>query len=134
MRRLLVCSLLGVALNGPAAPVCADRLHLESGGVIETGDWWIEGDKILYRSSAGTVGIPRSMVLRIEHILTAAITPGQHAAPARERSTAENAKRLETIHALLDDGTTALEKGDFETASGQGTEFIIHLPLRRSNI
>lgn len=118
MRRLFACALLAVALSGPAGPVHADRLHLESGGVIETADWWIEDDKILYRSSAGTVGIPRSMVLRIERILTAAITPGQHAAPARERSTAENAKRLETVHALLDDGTTALKKGDFETASG----------------
>lgn len=41
MRRLFACALLAVALSGPAGPVRADRLHLESGGVIETADWWI---------------------------------------------------------------------------------------------
>jgi tetratricopeptide (TPR) repeat protein len=118
MRRLLVCSLLGVALSGPTAPVCADRLHLESGGVIETGDWWIEGDKILYRASAGTVGIPRSMVLRVERGPTAAAPPERPTAPARQRSVAKEAERLERVRELLDDGMAALEKGDFETASG----------------
>ena len=35
----------------------------------------------------------------------------------RQRATSEDPKRLERVRVLLDDGTTALEKGDFETAS-----------------
>jgi len=120
MSRPLACAFLALVLGVSAAPVFADRLHLESGGVIETADWWIEDDKILYRSSAGIVGIPRSMVLRVEPapLVEPAAAPGSRPAAASRTSKAKEAERLGRVRALLDDGKTALGKGDFETASG----------------
>jgi tetratricopeptide (TPR) repeat protein len=51
----------------------ADRLHLDSGGHIDTSSWWVEKDWIMYETDHGTVGIPRSSVIRIER--------GAHAKP-----------------------------------------------------
>jgi len=118
MRRLLACGLLGVALGTATLPAHADRLHLESGGVIETTDWWIENEKMLYRSSAGIVGIPRSMVLRIEPGPLPEAAPQRQAASSDRRSAGKDAERLEQVRVLLDDGRIAFEKGDYETASG----------------
>ncbi len=118
MRSLLACGLLGIALGGAAPAARADRLHLESGGVIETADWWIEDENVLYRSSAGIIGIPRSMVLRIERGPTAEAQPERKGATASPRSTVKDAERLEQVRALLDAGKIAFEKGDYETASG----------------
>ena len=116
MRRVFVCSLLAFALGGAAAPARADRLHLESGGVIETADWWIEDENMLYRSSAGIVGIPRSMVLRIERAPMTESEPERASVTGRPAN--KDAERLEQIRALLGDGEIAFEKGDYETASG----------------
>jgi len=44
----------------------ADRLHLVEGGVIETDSWWLEDGLLIYRSAAGTVGLPQELVARIE--------------------------------------------------------------------
>ena len=50
--------------------VFADRLHLEGGGTLETAHWWVEGDTLYYETAAGTVGIPRGRILRIEKTAT----------------------------------------------------------------
>ena len=116
MTRLLVCGVL--VLGAALVPVRADRLHLESGGVIDTGNWWIEGEKLLYRSRAGVVGIPRSMVLRIESAPTPEVELESPQASPPGSTTAKDADRLQQVLGLLDEGKTAFQKGDYETASG----------------
>ena len=44
----------------------ADRLHLEGGGVIDADRWWIEGETLHVESAEGSVGLPRSMLRRVE--------------------------------------------------------------------
>ncbi len=65
------------------SPAFADRLHLDSGGVIVTDRWWIEGDWLHYESAgAGTVGLPRAVVVRIEKAEPGASTGGASTAGA----------------------------------------------------
>jgi hypothetical protein len=118
MNRVLACGLLVLAVGTADTPARADRLHLESGGVIDTGNWWIEDEKLFYRSTAGVVGIPRSMVLRIERPPTPEIQPETPRVAPPERTAGKDAQRLQQVRSLLDDGKTAFEKGDYETASG----------------
>lgn len=103
IRALAVASLLAVV--SPAT--LADRLHLEGGGVIETDSWWIAGSLLLYESNAGTIGISRSAVLKIEP----APEPDGAADPPRAQPlSAESARRLESAK-------EALGRRDFEAAA-----------------
>ncbi len=101
MNRALPLALL-LACAAPAAR--ADRLHLEGGGVIETDSWWISGELLLYESHAGTIGISRSAVLKIEP----SAAPGSP--PQTAPLSAASARRLESARA-------ALERRDFEAAA-----------------
>ena len=56
----------GIVLLVASLPASADRLHLDGGGVIETPRWWVEGDTLIYENAVGTVGLPRSIVVKIE--------------------------------------------------------------------
>jgi len=118
MREKLKWVLLACALMLTVPRVSADRLHLESGGVIETANWWVEEDKILYRSRAGTVGIPRSMVLRIERSPVASSIESSATARPVSRSVEQDNKRLDAVRVQIETGASALELGDYETASG----------------
>jgi len=60
-------SVLLLLVGAAASSARADRLHLSGGGVIAVGSWWIEGDLAVYESDGGTVGIPRSLITRVEH-------------------------------------------------------------------
>jgi len=65
LERLTARVFIGLMLLSPG-PVLADRLHLEGGGILEADSWWVEGETIQYQGQAGTIGIPRSIVVRIE--------------------------------------------------------------------
>ena len=107
-----------------AAGVCfADRLHLEGGGVIEADSWWVDGETIRYEGPAGTVGIPRSLVVRVETISTPETGIGKRE-PAPAADTPRTApwettdsRRATDIRSMVDDAVTALNSRDFETAS-----------------
>jgi hypothetical protein len=63
----LACLLCYAVLLGVATGAAlADRLHLEGGGVVDVESWWIEDDVLIYRNADGTIGLPRSIVVRIE--------------------------------------------------------------------
>ena len=104
-----------------AMPGLADRLHLESGGFIDSDSWWYEGEWLMYESVGGTVGIPRSMILRIEKgDLPAAASPFRQSrtpvvsgAPRRPADADERAE----ISELLRLGLAALQDRRFEDAS-----------------
>lgn len=110
-RRALVL----LALAGPAA---AGHLHLENGGVIEARNWWIEGDWIYYDAGSGEVGLPRSMVVRIEgRPVPAGLVPEAPAARPAAAGT-RTATGTPAERDRLAEANSALENGDFQAASG----------------
>jgi tetratricopeptide (TPR) repeat protein len=113
-------------------PAMADRLHLEGGGIVEVDRWWVEGETILYEGPAGTVGLPRSLVVTIEATepvdggMPLAETPGE---PVAERSsgvtpmtvpnpweTRDDRTRAE-VRRMMDEAIAAASDREFETAS-----------------
>jgi tetratricopeptide (TPR) repeat protein len=115
-----------------AVPAVADRLHLEGGGIVDVDRWWVEGETILYEGPAGTVGLPTSMVLRIETTDAAGGGVGQ-AAPSPEPvaepstppapvhvprpwETPDDRSRGE-VHRLMNEAIEAASAREFETAS-----------------
>jgi hypothetical protein len=112
-----------------AAPAAADRLHLESGGVIDTKRWRIEGENVLYDSAGGTIGIPRSMVLRIERSAGTPLPPPPVATAVTEsRSNERDAERRDQTRQQIEAGSAALENGDCETASNHFFNALGHEP------
>jgi tetratricopeptide (TPR) repeat protein len=112
-----------------SAPAAADRLHLSGGGVVETDSWRIAGDRIEYETAQGTVGLPRSMVLRVEKSEAPAQEPPIEEEAHAEKpqpsaaKTPEPASRSDTIRVsrelaeILTEARSALDRGDHQTAS-----------------
>lgn len=114
-RRALLWAAVVTAAVTTTAAAFADRLHLEGGGTIDTDDWWIEGDRLLYRSEAGTIGIPRSAVLQIERGEPAARRP---AAAGRTEVPDPGPRRPPAdLARLLAEGRAALDRAEFEAAA-----------------
>jgi tetratricopeptide (TPR) repeat protein len=81
------CAFLAFAcLVAAATTADADRLHLASGGSIETDHWWVEGETLLYETGDGTVGIPRALVERIERVESRPPTREPAASPPPSRA------------------------------------------------
>jgi len=123
-------ALTGLALALAPAATLADRLHLDGGGVIETHAWRIEGDTLHYETEVGTIGLPRSLVLRIEKTdpppAGARVETEAPGSPAPERAPEPHTRQQDpsgTIRVprelvqLLREAKIALESGDAETAA-----------------
>lgn len=120
--RFLVAAAVGSVLFSASPPAFADRIVLSSGGEVSTDRWWIDGDTIRYDSPSGTVGLPRSMVVRIEPSKGAPApkkpVSGREGAAAKETGGSWIAeRRAEAIRRLAREGTEALQSKDYETAS-----------------
>ena len=113
MRRAVVA--FAVLVAGIAR---ADRLHLEGGGVIDADRWWIEGDTVHVESAEGTVGLPRSLLLRVERTEGKVATPPAAKPAARPAATGDDAARL------MSEGNAAIAARDFETASRRVREVV----------
>ena len=103
-----------------ASAARADRLHLEGGGVVEADRWWIDGDTLHVESAEGTVGLPRSLLLRVER------TDGKPASPtaAPKASVKIEAKDKDDAVRLMEEGNAAFQARDFETASRRFREVV----------
>jgi len=112
-------------LLGAIGAAHADRLVLESGGRIDVERWWVDGDWIRYESAGGTVGLPRSAVVRIEPGPPPARAPRSSVAapdaPAPPAAAPELAARLDRARG-------ALESRDFERAAGAYGEIVRERP------
>jgi tetratricopeptide (TPR) repeat protein len=98
----------------------ADLLHLQGGGVIDADHWWIEGETLHVDSAGGSVGLPRTMLLRVEPTgappvrraldpkLAGLPTPAAPRGPVRV--TAE-------VAAKMKDANAALAARDFDRAA-----------------
>jgi tetratricopeptide (TPR) repeat protein len=137
---LSACVVALVAATGGAR---ADRLHLAGGGIVDVDAWWIEDDLLVYRNAEGTVGLPRSVVAKVEssdpgavgsrsprpRTVSSAMPAANAPAPAAEtrRVPPEIADRLRAA-------TRALKERDYETAASlyhalmQDTEADFHEP------
>ncbi len=119
---LLTVILVSVALCLADRPVRADRLHLRGGGIVEVGSWWVEDDQLMYEGAAGTVGLPRSMVQKIERTHSGETTlpktePTPRTKPQPE-PTAEGTVRVPVETARrLNAAMEALENGDYQAAA-----------------
>ena len=116
IRRGRATLLLAVLLSTALGVRAADRLHLESGGHIDVERYWIRGATLLYEASGGTVGIPRSIVVRIEPL---ARRPGAAAAPARPDPAAPRGSEasLDEVRSTLREAHQALERREYEAAA-----------------
>ncbi|HEX6852654.1 MAG TPA: tetratricopeptide repeat protein [Candidatus Polarisedimenticolaceae bacterium] len=110
IRRLPACTLALLLL----APARADRLHLESGGVIVADVWRIEGDSIVIESEGGITTLPRSLVVRIERAGAAPPQPKPPKAAAPRPAVASDRAGLA---AWIEEGSDALDAREFERAT-----------------
>jgi tetratricopeptide (TPR) repeat protein len=102
-----------------AAPAVADILHLRSGARIRTVNWWIDGETLHYESPAGTIGIPRVELVRVEPSDEPVAEP--EAPPRRTTANGTDPVRIdaEIATAFLRDmkaGSEALARRDFREA------------------
>lgn len=110
--------LLAILLVGAWTPGTADRIHVESGGIIEVDSWWIDSGTLYYRAPHGTIGLPRSIVLRIEsadppageaETTTIPRTPPARRAPPHDLAN--------DVAERMNEANLALQQGDYVTAS-----------------
>jgi tetratricopeptide (TPR) repeat protein len=114
-----------LAVLGFTLPAAADIIHLRSGRSIQAGEWWIEGDTLHYESGAGTVGLPRSEVVRVERTsspgagsISTAPAPREGSGGRREWTLPEmEPAELLKLGGLMHEGKSALERREFEAAS-----------------
>jgi tetratricopeptide (TPR) repeat protein len=104
----------------------ADVLHLQGGGTIEADHWWIDGDTLHVESKGGVVGLPRTMLVRVEPAAakprTAERDAGSPAPPFPQSPPAKPAPApAHGVHpeiaAKMTEGNAALIARDFETAA-----------------
>lgn len=102
----------------------ADKLYLDGGGVVDVARWWVQDDTIVYEGPAGTVALPRSMVVRIERTAAGDGSGGVQRftpSPARDEGAAPAWGRREEgqaeLRATLDEAVKALNSREFEKAS-----------------
>jgi len=115
-----------VALACSSHALQADVLHLEGGGTIESDHWWIDGDTLHVESKDGLVGLPRTMLLKVD---AKAPKPGLTAknglfpegrSPQPSPGSADPKPPrgvLPEIAAKMNEGNAALAAREFETAA-----------------
>jgi len=74
-----------------AGPARADVLHLQGGGTLSADRWWIEGETLHVESAGGVVGLPRSLLVRVE--------PSPSSEPAKDRKRPPKAAALPALPA-----------------------------------
>ncbi|HET9298892.1 MAG TPA: tetratricopeptide repeat protein, partial [Candidatus Polarisedimenticolaceae bacterium] len=118
-RRLALASLV---LAASMLPARADKLHLSGGGVLDVERWWIEGDTLVYEGSAGTVGLPRASVVRIEASEAPPPPPRSAAVVKKESAPAPPPSPRRAAETAVHEGANALVRRDLETAVARFTE------------
>lgn len=108
----------GLCLIALASTAAADVLHLRSGARIRTSNWWIDGETLHYESAAGTIGIPRGELVRVEPSdeppPEASSTPD--APPMRDAPPADpDAERAFALG--MKEGADALRRKDYRAAA-----------------
>lgn len=118
--RKLAC--LPLLLAASVFPARADRLHLAGGGTLDVERWWIEGDTLVYEGAAGTVGLPRASVVRIEASEAPPPPPRAAKVVKKESTPAPAPTPRRAADAAVREGADALVRRDLETAAARFTE------------
>ena len=115
-----------VVFAGASSASRADVLVLHGGGTIETDHWWIEGDTLQVESKGGLIGLPKTMLVRVEPTVPKAgaaqkegRSQDERASPAPPaRSTPASTHGVHSaIAAKMNEGNVALSARDFQTAA-----------------
>ncbi|MDH3629328.1 MAG: hypothetical protein OEV00_09060 [Acidobacteriota bacterium] len=114
MRPVLPILLLLVSI----VPAWADRIHLDSGGVIDTPNWWQDGDWLRYETASGVIGVPMGVVLRIEDAEVEKPRPLiKDRAPRTSKLPPIDHQKEDEAAGLIREGTRLLDARDFHGAS-----------------
>lgn len=130
--RVIALILTGALAAATGTTALADRLHFEGGGYVDTAEWWMDGDTLVYRSSAGTVGVPRATVTRIEttEARPSGPDPPAEAAefldPATQRR--RERERLELAAQHHREGAEQFERREFASAAARFREALRAAP------
>jgi tetratricopeptide (TPR) repeat protein len=125
LRRAGPCAVVALLACASTAPR-ADVLHLQGGGTIATEHWWIDGDTLRVESAGGLIGLPRTMLVRVETSVAnaraaAGIDPrggGRSPASTNPKPTPSRERHVTPdIAAKMDEGNAALAAREFETAA-----------------
>ncbi len=95
----------------------ADVLHLQGGGTIDAEHWWIEGNTIQVESKGGVVGLPRTMLIKVEPTSPKAPPVASPQPPLAKTAKTSAPSVLPEIAVKMSEGNAALSARDFETAS-----------------
>ena len=126
-RRIDTLAALAVVAVLAGGTARADKLHLEGGGVIDAERWWIEGDTLHVESAEGSVGLPRTMLRRVERTSPgkpAAASPAAPAPPSAAPKPPVSADAAETMRRAND----ALAAREYEAASRRFRDVIDLVP------
>lgn len=132
----LTLALVALLVVAPAA--AGDRIVLDNGGTIDAIRWWNDGANVKIETASGVLAVPRTFVVRIEPASApagnaAATAPSNSKPAAAPVSTATAPAPASTgapppaseappreaptkLSRLIDEGSEALRKRDFETA------------------
>jgi len=130
-RKRLAALLVALALSGASR---ADVLHLQGGGVIDADHWWIEGDTLHVESAGGLVGLPRTMLVRVEPTGDNAAAAGRRRHPAAPSSLPKPAAPVAPtrvsaeVHAKMDEANAAMAARDYNRASLRYDEVVDAVP------
>jgi len=111
-----------------AATASADRLHLENGGFIDVGRWWIDDDWLHYESAGGSMGLPRSAVVRIETRERETEQEPPRVAPAPTIVESKPTAVLQQLQRRLGEAGRALKQREYEIAASDYLRVLSELP------
>lgn len=117
-RRVLLAVLAALA-SGFAR---ADVLHLQGGGTIDADHWWIEGETLHVESAGGSIGLPRTLLVRVESAVKDGRAAERPAARPSRRGVSDLPPPAATrrvapeIAAKMAEANAALGARDFERA------------------
>lgn len=102
-----------IAARGPRA----DEVVLRNGGIVQVDRCWPDGDTLQCEGPSGTIGLPRSDVVKI---VPSAHGPSASARPSGPRpATAEDEGKSREVSRLMKEGEGALAEKDFDLASSR---------------
>jgi len=94
----------------------ADVLHLAGGGVIKADHWWIDGETLHVESAGGQIGLPRTMLVRVERTDSPGTLPVPRPAPMPAPAPAAGRVGSE-VAAKMREANAALAARNFDKAA-----------------
>ncbi len=113
LRLLIAAATLAIFRIAPC-----DILHLQGGGTIDADRWWIEGDTLHVESVNGSMGLPRTMLVRVEPKDSTPHPAAKPDALLDKAPAIRTGKRVsKALYDKMNEANAALSARDFDRAS-----------------